>query len=99
MSPLAYQRDRGLQVESPAAAPAMVARALEPGRYVVGYSDFQAYEVSGPGVHLLLVLGWTWLVAAALVLRSALVVWLGVDAFRAAWALLAAPTPVVPQPA
>lgn len=54
VSPLAYQADRGLQVESLAAAPAMVGWLADPVRWDVGYSRFKAFEVTGPGVPALL---------------------------------------------
>jgi hypothetical protein len=54
LSPLTYQADRGLQVESLAATPAMLARLVARGHYHVFYSHFLAYEVRGAGVPLLL---------------------------------------------
>ena len=53
-SPLTWQSGRGLQIESVWATPLMVARALDPARWTVRYSTFQAYEVFGPGVAPLL---------------------------------------------
>ena len=53
-SPLTWQSGRGLQIESVWATPLMVARALDPQRWTVRYSTFQAYEVFGPGVSTLL---------------------------------------------
>lgn len=47
-SPLNYQSDRGLQVESIWATPTMVARAFDPDRWELGFG-FLAYDVSGPG--------------------------------------------------
>lgn len=54
ISPLTWQADRGLQIESVLATPAMVGWALGPGGFAVAYSDFNAYEVTGPGVRQLL---------------------------------------------
>lgn len=54
LSPLGWQADRGLQVESVAATPAMVGWALRPGRYDVAFTDHNAFEVDGPGVTALL---------------------------------------------
>lgn len=55
-SPLTWQSGRGLQIESVWATPLMVARAVDPVRWTVRYSTFQAYEVFGPGVSTLLAL-------------------------------------------
>ena len=66
-SPLTWQSGRGLQIESVWATPLMVARVLDPGRWRVRYSTFQAYEVFGPGVS-------TWLTVST----AATVVGLGV---------------------
>lgn len=49
LSPLIYQRDRGLQIESVAASMPMLARMSEPG-YAVFWSKWNAYEITGPGV-------------------------------------------------
>ena len=54
VSPLTWQSDRGLQIESVWATPVMVARALSPSGYLVDISRYQAYEVFGPAVGLLL---------------------------------------------
>jgi hypothetical protein len=54
LSPLTWQSDRGLQIESVWATPVMVARALSPGAWLVDISRYQAYEVFGPAVGLLL---------------------------------------------
>jgi hypothetical protein len=56
VSPLTWQADRGLQIEAVAATPAMVAWGFGPGAFTVFYSEFNAYEVSGPSVHWLLTL-------------------------------------------
>jgi hypothetical protein len=78
VSPLAYQSERGLQIESLAATPAMVARLLHPHEWRVFYSVHHAYEIVGPGAGslvavstvltvgfgLLLLLAW-WLVFRA----------------------------------
>ena len=53
-SPLTWQAERGLQVESVPATPAMVGRWLVPGHYEVALSEHHAYEVVGPGVEGLL---------------------------------------------
>jgi hypothetical protein len=53
-SPLAYQADRGLQIESVAATPAVAVHAFDPAAYRIFYSSFKAYEITGPGVPVLL---------------------------------------------
>lgn len=50
VSPLTWQADRGLQIESIWATPVMIARALDPSGWTVLISRYQAYEVFGPGV-------------------------------------------------
>ena len=54
VTPLTYQVDRGLQIESVAATPAMLLWWRDPTTWPVGYAASKAYEVSGPGVPLLL---------------------------------------------
>ncbi len=53
LSPLAYQSDRGLQIESVLATPAMVAWWLDRDSWVVGYAASKSFEVDGPVVPLL----------------------------------------------
>jgi hypothetical protein len=50
VSPLTWQSDRGLQIESVWATPLMVLRMVDPQRWVVGMSQYQAYEVFGSSV-------------------------------------------------
>jgi len=54
VSPLTWQAERGLQIESVTATPAMLAWALDPGELEVAYSGYNAFEISGTGVPLLL---------------------------------------------
>ena len=54
LSPLTYQAERGLQIESVAATPAMVGWLTVPDRWTVQYAASKAFEVTGPGVDLLL---------------------------------------------
>jgi len=55
VSPLTWQSDRGLQIESIAATPLMVARAVRPDVWQVELSQYNAYEVvNGPGIAPLL---------------------------------------------
>jgi hypothetical protein len=53
-SPLTWQADRGLQIESVAATPAMLQWARAASSHQVVYSDFNAFEISGPGVGALM---------------------------------------------
>jgi hypothetical protein len=85
VSPLTYQQDRGLQIESLAAAPAMLGWLTHPHRWHVHYSAFKAYEVTGPGVAMLI--GLTTLLSVAL-LTLLLALW---------WRALRRPVPVSPQ--
>jgi len=79
VSPLTWQSDRGLQIESIWATPLMLARALTPGGgWVVDMSKYQAYEVFGAGVGPLLLLS-----NLATVLGLVLIVALLVRAHRA----------------
>jgi len=55
-SPLVYQADRGLQIESVSATPVMARFAADPAGYRIFYSHFKAYEVTGPGVSAMLAL-------------------------------------------
>jgi hypothetical protein len=82
LSPLTYQTDRGLQIESVAASPAMAAWAWRPGSWTISFSPFRAYEVNGPGVGALLQL--TNLFGVLLLLGLLLVWW---RAFRTRQAL------------
>ena len=53
VSPFAFQSGRGLQIESVAASPAMVGWVVSPGSYTVSYGPAHAFEVTGPGVPVL----------------------------------------------
>ncbi len=55
-SPLTYQADRGLQIESVLATPAMLGWLSDHERWQVAYASSKAYEVTGPGVGALLTL-------------------------------------------
>lgn len=51
VSPLTYQGDRGLQVESILATPFAFLAVTNPGgEHTVDYTDFKTFEVFGPGV-------------------------------------------------
>jgi len=49
VSPLRWQSDRGLQVESIWATPAMLGRLVDQAAYHVGISKYNAFEIAGPG--------------------------------------------------
>jgi len=77
ISPLTWQSDRGLQIESIWATPLMLARALRPDRWIVDISQYQAYEIFGPGVD-----GWVTISNVATLLGLAVIILLTVRAFR-----------------
>ncbi|GAA1378465.1 glycosyltransferase family 87 protein [Luteococcus sanguinis] len=54
LSPLTWQGERGLQIESLWATVPMVLRVFHPERYLVAVSPFNAWEVSGPTTDLFL---------------------------------------------
>ncbi|GAA3620497.1 glycosyltransferase family 87 protein [Microlunatus ginsengisoli] len=78
VSPLTWQSGRGLQIESIWATPLMIARAGDPRQWTVDMSPFQAYEIFGPGVSVLLVLS-----NVATLLGLAAIIALYVRGFRA----------------
>ncbi len=73
VSPLTWQSDRGLQIESLWATPLMVARAVAPQTWRVDISTYQAFEIFGPGVDAFLVAS-TAAIALGLVMIAALIV-------------------------
>ena len=77
ISPLTWQSDRGLQIESIWATPLMLARALRPDRWIVDMSQYQAYEIFGPGVD-----AWVMISSLATLLGLAVIILLTVRAFR-----------------
>ena len=55
VSPLTWQSDRGLQIESIVATPLMVARLADPDQWPIELSQYNAFEIlSGPGRESLL---------------------------------------------
>jgi hypothetical protein len=54
VSPLRYQENRGLQIESISATPAMIRWAFSPDHYRVFYPSSKAWEIQGPGTDALL---------------------------------------------
>jgi hypothetical protein len=77
ISPLAWQSDRGLQIESIWATPLMVARAVQPDYWIVDISRYQAYEIFGSGVD-----AWVTISSIATLLGLALIILLTIRAFR-----------------
>jgi hypothetical protein len=77
VSPLAWQGERGLQIESVWATPTMVNVLAHPGRYYIQLSPFQAYEIFGPGVGAMLVVA-----SAATVVGGLAIIALAVRAWR-----------------
>jgi len=49
ISPLTWQADRGLQIESVAATPAIVGWALAPAGFDITFSEYNAFEITGDG--------------------------------------------------
>jgi len=78
LSPLTWQSDRGLQIESIWATPLMIARAVRPSAWLVDISRYQAYEIFGPGVTVLLAVS-----TVATVLGLVVIAALALRAFRA----------------
>lgn len=76
VSPLGWQSGRGLQIESVWATPLMLMRLFSANRWSVAMSEFQAFEVFGPGVDI-----WLSVSTAAMVLGMVLMVVLFVRAF------------------
>ena len=77
ISPLTWQSGRGLQIESIWATPLMLARALRPDHWIVDISQYQAYEIFGPGVDT-----WVMISSVATLLGLVLIILLTVRAFR-----------------
>ena len=77
VSPVTWQSDRGLQIESVWATPVMIARAVQPSGWVVDISRYQAYEVFGPSVAF-----WLGVATAATVAGLVVIVALYLRAFR-----------------
>jgi Glycosyltransferase family 87 len=77
ISPLTWQSDRGLQIESIWATPLMLARAASPDRWLVDISQYQAYEIFGPGVDV-----WIVISNLATLLGLTMIILLTIRAFR-----------------
>lgn len=72
LSPIRWQTERGLQIESVAASPLMFLRSFAPRTWPLRVSRFKSYEVFGPWVH------------AALLATTALIV-LGIGLLALLW--------------
>ena len=77
ISPLTWQSERGLQIESIWATPLMLARAARPDQWIVDMSQYQAYEIFGPGVDV-----WVMISSVVTVLGLAMIILLTIRAFR-----------------
>jgi hypothetical protein len=77
ISPLTWQSDRGLQIESIWATPLMLARAVKPDYWTVDMSRYQAYEIFGSGVE-----AWIMISNIATLFGLALIILLTIRAFR-----------------
>ena len=87
VSPLAWQSNRGLQIESLPATPLMWLRTVSRSReWTVGLSRYNAYEISGPGAQVALQIA-----SVATMVGFLLAIVLGV---RAAWSIKRTPRTV-----
>src|SRR5512133_630074 len=77
ISPLTWQSDRGLQIESLWATPLMLARAVKPDYWTVDMSRYQAYEIFGSGVE-----AWVMISNIATLFGLALIILITIRAFR-----------------
>jgi hypothetical protein len=96
VSPLAYQADRGLQVEAVLATPVMAGWVVAPDRWRIWFAPSSSYEISGPGVDWLLLLSAGLTIGYVVALAAGWwVLWRSRDAVGAVtvvWAVLAAVT-------
>jgi hypothetical protein len=76
LSPLTWQSDRGLQIESIYATPFMVARLFAPDSYPVAMSKYQAFEVAGRGTVALTEIATTATLAGGLLMVALYIGWL-----------------------
>ncbi|MDR0783100.1 MAG: DUF2029 domain-containing protein [Propionibacteriaceae bacterium] len=76
VSPLTWQSDRGLQVESVFATPLLIARLFDPSRWEVYNSKYNAFEVLGPGTVLLTQVATIATIAGGIVILVLYIGWL-----------------------
>lgn len=70
-SPLTWQKARGLEQEAVWATPAMILRWFRPHEYPVAHSQYQSFDITGPGVSTLITLTTVTEVVAALLIAYA----------------------------
>jgi hypothetical protein len=81
LSPLSYQGERGIQIESLAATPFLLRAQQRPGEYWTGYAASKSFEISGPGTDVaVLVTDW-----AMLAVVLATVAWAGWNLVADRW--------------
>lgn len=76
LSPLGWQSDRGLQVESVWATVPMFLRGLGVGDYAVAISRYQAFEIWGTGVRIWMSFADVAFIAGLLATATAYVMWI-----------------------
>ena len=76
VSPLTWQSDRGLQIESLWAVPAMLAHLADPVSYPIDMSAYVAFEVSGPITGALVAASSWGMLLGGLALVALYVLWL-----------------------
>jgi len=68
VSPLTWQGDRGLQIESLFALPLLWGRVFSPDTWQTPYTRFYAFQIEGPGARALLAVSTVCMVAAVAIL-------------------------------
>jgi len=76
VSPLTWQKNRGLQIESLWATPAMIARLADPAAYPIDLSEYHAFEVSGPMTPALLRASTYGMIVGGLLIVALYALWL-----------------------
>ncbi|HSN43599.1 MAG TPA: glycosyltransferase family 87 protein [Propionibacteriaceae bacterium] len=76
VSPLTWQSERGLQIESIWASAPMLWRALQPDRFETGVSAYQAWEIHGPLVEVMVTASTTATAVGMLAAVAAYIWWL-----------------------
>src|SRR5699024_8225407 len=71
ISPLTYQENRGLQIESIPATPFIYQAFFEPERWEMGYASSKSFEISGPGVDQAI----TWSICAMIATIAFALLW------------------------
>lgn len=81
LSPLNYQGERGVQIESLAATPFLIEAHRRPAEYWTGYAASKSFEISGPGTGVaVLVTDW-----AMIAVLLAAVAWAGWNLVADRW--------------